>query len=116
VSGVEILNYLKKSLGIIIKRLEEAGVATTTSYTVHKFIPEIEVTDTGVNLTANGLVYKIKVTGDYPIYMNIDRPVGDEYKVVWPGSYYVIPRMGTVLYLKAPQGYKTKVSVEVLGS
>ena len=113
-SGVEILNFLKKSLGIIIKRLEEEGVLTSTSYTDHSFIPELEVTDAGIDLAIPGLVYKIKVVGDYPVYINIDRPISDEYKVVYPGSYYVIPRIGAKVYLKAPSGFKTKVAVEAL--
>jgi len=33
VSSVEILNYLKKSLGIIIKRLEETGILTVPPFT-----------------------------------------------------------------------------------
>ena len=113
-SGVEVLNFLKKSLGIIIKRLEEEGVLTSTSYTDHSFIPELEVTDAGIDLAIPGLVYKIKVVGDYPVYLNIDRPIGEEYKVVYPGSYYVIPRIGAKVYLKAPSGFKTKVAVEAL--
>jgi len=114
VSGVEVLNFLKKSLGIIIKRLEEEGVLTSTSYTDHSFIPELEVTDAGIDLAIPGLVYKIKVVGDYPVYLNIDRPIGEEYKVVYPGSYYVIPRTGVKVYLKAPSGFKTKVAIEAL--
>jgi hypothetical protein len=114
VSGAEILNFLKKSLGIIIKRLEEEGVLASTSYTDHSFIPELEVTDVGVDLAIPGLLYKIKVVGEYPVYLNIDRPVGDEYTVVHPGSYYVIPRAGVKVYLKAPQGFKTRVRVEAL--
>ena len=113
-SGVEVLNFLKKSLGIIIKRLEEEGVLTSTSYTDHSFIPELEVTDAGIDLAIPGLVYKIKVVGDYPVYLNIDRPIGEEYKVVYPGSYYVIPRTGVKVYLKAPSGFKTKVAIEAL--
>jgi len=114
VSEVEILNFLKKSLGIIIKRLEEEGVLASTTYTDHGFIPEIEVTDTELDIPISGAIYKIKVIGDYPVYLNIDRPVTDEYIVVYPGSYYVIPRAGAKLYLKAPQGFRTKVRVEVL--
>jgi hypothetical protein len=114
VSGVELLNFLKKSLGIIIKRLEEEGVLAEPSFRDHSFMPELEVTDAGVDLAVPGLIYKVKVTGDYPVYLNIDRSVDEEYKVVWPGSYYVVPRTGTKLYLKAPAGYKTKVAIEVL--
>jgi hypothetical protein len=115
VSGVELLNFLKKSLGIIIKRLEEGGVLAEPSFRDHGFVPEVEVTDAGVDLAVPGLVYKVKVTGEYPVYLNINRPVSEEeYKVVWPGSYYVVPRAGAKLYLKAPAGYKTKVAIEVL--
>ncbi len=113
-SGVEILNFLKKSLGVIIKRLEEEGVLSEPTFMDHNFIPEVDVTDAGVSLQIPGLLYKVKVVGDYPVYLNIDRPVGSEYKVVYPGSYYVIPRTGTTLYLKAPSGFSTKVAIEVL--
>jgi hypothetical protein len=116
VSEVEILNFLKKSLGIIIKRLEEEGVLASSTYTDHSFIPEIEVTDTGLDIPLSGMIYKVKVIGDYPVYLNIDRPVTDEYTVVHPGSYYIIPRTGAKLYLKAPQGFTTKVRIEVLRS
>jgi hypothetical protein len=114
VSGVELLNFLKKSLGIIIKRLEEEGVLANPSFKDHSFIPELEVTDAGIDLAIPGLVYKIKVVGDYPVYINIDRPISGEYKVVYPGSYYVIPRTGVKVYLKAPSGFKTRVAIEAL--
>lgn len=116
VSEVEILNFLKKSLGIIIKRLEEEGVLASSTYADHSFIPEIDVTDTGLDIPLSGIIYKVKVIGDYPVYLNIDRPVTDEYTVVYPGSYYIIPRTGAKLYLKAPQGFTTRVRVEVLRS
>jgi hypothetical protein len=84
------------------------------SFTEHRFAPEVEVTDAGTELSLTGLLYKVKVVGDYPVYLNIDRPVGEEYTVVHPGSYYVIPRAGAKLYLKAPPGFKTRVRVEAL--
>jgi len=115
VSGVEILNFLKKSLGIITKRLEEGGVLSTPSFKDHTFIPELEVDDRGLSLPINGLVYKVKVVGDYPAYINVDRAVTDyEYVPVFPGEYYVIPRRGNVLYVKAPAGFRTKVRIEAL--
>jgi hypothetical protein len=115
VSGAEVLNFLKRSLGIIIKRLEEEGILSSPSFKDHSFIPELEVTDAGVDLAIPGLVYKVKVVGDYPVYLNIDRPISrEEYKIVYPGSYYVIPRIGAKVYLKAPSGFKTKVAIETL--
>jgi hypothetical protein len=115
VSNVEILNFLKKSLGIIIKRLEEGGVLTEpASYSDHTFIPVLNVTDAGIVLDLPAMLYKVKVVGDYPVFLNIDRPADTEYKVVWPGSYYIIPRHGVRLYLKAPQGFTTMVEIEAL--
>jgi hypothetical protein len=113
VSEVEVLSFLRKSLGIIIKRLEETGVLSAPSYTDHAFVPELEVSDAGVELPVSGTLYKVAVVGDYPVYVNVDRPVGGEYKVVWPGSYALIPRVGRRLFLKAPQGFRTRVAVEV---
>jgi hypothetical protein len=110
VSTVELLNYLK--------RLAQGGLLAalimTPSSRDHSFVPELEVTDAGVELPLFGLIYKVKVVGDYPVYVNIDRPVGEEYTVVYPGSYYIIPRAGFKLYLRAPAGLRTRVRVEVL--
>jgi len=116
VSSVEIFNFLKKNLGIIIKRLEETGVISLPSYLDHNFMPEIEVGDTQVELPLRGMLYKVKVVNDVPVYLNIDRPITDrEYSVVYPGSYRIIPRAGYTLYLKAPQGYRSRVMLETLG-
>jgi len=115
VSGVEILNYLKKSLGIITKRLEESGVVSLPSFLDHSFVPELTVDDAGVKLNLSGMVYKVKVMGDYPVYLNIDRPItSNEYTVIFPGSYKIIHRSASSIYLKAPSGFTTKVSIEVL--
>jgi hypothetical protein len=115
VSEVEILNFLKKSLGIIIKRLEESGVVSLPSFLDHSFIPELTVDDVGVQLNLSGMVYKLKVIGDYPVYLNIDRPItSSEHTVIFPGSYKIIPRSASTIYLKAPSGFTTKVSIEVL--
>jgi hypothetical protein len=112
---VELLVYLKKSLGIIIKRLEEEGVITLPVFSDHRFLPNIEVSDTGVELDLPGLVYKVKNIGDVPFYLNIGRPVtDDEYTVVFPGSYHVIPRASGRVFLKAPRGYTARARVEVL--
>ena len=113
--SVEVLNFLKKNLGIIIKRLEEAGVVSLPSYPNHRFLPEVEVNDVQEELPVEGMLYKVKVVGDAPVYLNVDRPITDEYTVVFPGSYIIIPRAASAIYLKAPEGYKTKVVVEVLG-
>jgi len=115
VSSVELFNYLKKSLGIVIKRMEESGVISLPSYLDHKFIPELEVGDTQVELPLRGLLYKVKVIDGAPVYLNIGRPITDEYTVVFPGSYMLIPRTAYVIYLKAPTGFKSKVRIEALG-
>jgi hypothetical protein len=115
VSSVEVLSFLKKSLGIIIKRLEEEGVITLPVFSDHQFIPEIDVSDAGVELNLPGLVYKVKNIGDVPFYLNIGRPVTDtEYTVVFPGSYHIIPRSSGRVFLKAPRGYTARARVEVL--
>jgi hypothetical protein len=115
VSSVEVLSFLKKSLGIIIKRMEEEGVVVLPVFSDHRFIPEVDVDDRGAELDLPGLVYKVKNIGDVPFYLNIGRPVTDtEYTVVFPGSYYVIPRASGKVFLKAPAGFKAKVRVEVL--
>jgi hypothetical protein len=112
---VEVLNFLKKSLGIIIKRLEEEGVITLPVFSDHRFLPPIEFDENGVELDLPGLVYKVKNIGDVPFYLNIGRPVTDnEYTVVFPGSYHVIPRASGRVFLKAPKGYTARAKVEVL--
>lgn len=114
-SSVEVLSFLKKSLGIIIKRLEEEGVIALPVFSDHRFLPPIEVSDAGVELDLPGLVYKVKNIGDVPFYLNIGRPITDEeYTVVFPGSYHIIPRASGRVFLKAPKGYTAKAKVEVL--
>jgi hypothetical protein len=112
---VEVLSFLKKSLGIIIKRMEEEGVITLPVFSDHTFKPEVNFDDRGVELDLPGLVYKVKNIGDVPFYLNIGRPItDDEYTVVFPGSYYIIPRSSGRVFLKAPRGYTAKARVEVL--
>jgi hypothetical protein len=115
VSSVEVLSFLKKSLGIVIKRLEEEGVIALPVFSDHQFVPNVEFDDRGVELGLPGLVYKVKNIGDVPFYLNIGRPITDtEYTVVFPGSYYVIPRSSGRVFLKAPRGYTAKARIEVL--
>ena len=119
-SEVEILSFLKKALGIITKRLEETGTLASDSYTEHLFVPRLVVDDAGVSITLpfTGLRIKVRVPPDAPapVYINIDRPVTDtEYRVVFPGTGYDIPRKASTIYLKAPQGFATYVDLEVLG-
>jgi len=119
-SEVEVLNYLKKSMGIITKRLEETGVLTSASYSEHMFMPSLDVGDSGiaVPIQFEGLRVRVRVPADAPapVYINIDRPITDsEYRVVFPGTGYDIPRKASTVYLKAPQGFKTTVELEVLG-
>jgi hypothetical protein len=107
----EVLRLLNKLVG---KYEREMGLRVFPTARDHVFIPELDVDDTGVSLSVSGFIYKVKVIGDYPVYLNIDRPVGDEYTIVFPGSYYIIPRIGKTLYLKAPTGFRTKVRIETL--
>ncbi len=114
-SGVEILNYLKKSLGVITKILEKKGALVSVTATEHLFLPFTEVSDAGAELDVSGFLYEIRNVGDYPVYYNLDRPVTDfEYDVVFPGSIKIVGRVASKLYLKAPEGFKTRVKVNVL--
>jgi len=114
--SVEILHYLKKNLGIIIKRLEETGVLSIVTARDHVFRPEVEVTDEGVELPIEGFVYSIKVNPNYaPVKLNLDRPVtSTEYSVVYPGVIKVISRFASTIYLQAPMGQVSRVTVEAL--
>jgi hypothetical protein len=112
---LEILNYLKRSLGVIIKKMEEEGVIALPVFVDHRFLPEVVISDKGVELRLPGLVYKIKNIGETPFYLNIGRQITDtEYTIVFPGSYYIIPRSSGKIFLKAPRGYTAKARVEVL--
>jgi hypothetical protein len=120
VSVVELLNYLKRVLGIIDKRLEEAGTLSSTSYTEHLFIPGVVVPDTVISIPIpfTGLRVRVLVPPDSPapVYVNVDRPVTDaEYKVVFPGTGFDIPRRASTIYLRAPTGFTALVDLEVLG-
>jgi hypothetical protein len=120
VSAVEILNYLKRILGIIDKRLEEAGILSSSSYTEHLFIPSMVVPDTGISIPIpfTGLRIRVLVSPDSPapVYINVDRPVTDaEYKVVFPGTGFDIPRKASIIYLKAPTGFTALVDIEIFG-
>ena len=119
-SAVEILNYLKRILGIIDKRLEEAGILSSLSYTEHVFIPSIVVPDTVISIPIpfTGLRIRILVPPDSPapVYVNVDRPVTDtEYKVVFPGTGIDIPRKASTIYLKAPAGFTSTVEIDIFG-
>ncbi|MEM4429646.1 MAG: hypothetical protein QXM08_00600 [Thermofilaceae archaeon] len=115
-SGVEILNFLKRNIGIIIKRLEESGVLVAPSARDHLFVPEVEVDDAGTSIEVDGFLHYIKVPADcQPVKFNLDRPVTDrEYSIVHPGTVKVISRVARTLHLKAPLGQRTKAVVEVL--
>lgn len=115
-SSLETLNFLRKSLGIIIKRLEETGVLAYTVGKDHTFIPEVSVDDAGVELPVEGFLYSIRVHPDSaPVKFNIDRPVSDtEWSAVFPGTIKKVSRIASRLYLKAPLGQKSLVDVEVL--
>jgi len=116
VSEVEILNYLKKALGIIIKDLEEKGVVVSAPD--HVFYPEIIVDDVGTSVdVGGGVVFKLKNLSNYPCYVNLDRPVTDsEYAVIPPNSVYVIARRAGRVYLRAPLGHSCLIKIDVLVS
>jgi hypothetical protein len=113
---VEILNYLKRNLGIIIKRLEESGVLSIVTARDHVFMPEVVVSDEGLELPIEGFLYSIKVDPSHaPVKLNIDRPItSTEYSVVYPGVIKVISRFASKIYLQAPMGQISRVTVEAL--
>lgn len=122
-SEVEILNFLKKSLGIIIKRLEEEGVVITAnvlslSSPEHVFLPEVIVDENGTYIDVNGaMAIKLKNLSNYPCFLNIDRPVSDvEYAVIPPQSMFLIARKSNRIYLKAPIGHTCLIKVDALVS
>jgi hypothetical protein len=122
VSGVELLNVGKKILGKLPKTEFSAfdypldRLMNLIAAPNHLFKPEIDVTDVGVEVPTSGFLILIKVPPDgRPVKANFDRPItADEYTVVYPGVVKVVGRMTDVLYLKAPQGYSSKATVEVL--
>jgi hypothetical protein len=115
VSSVELLNYLKKQLGVITRILEEKGVLTVPYAGDHIFIPEVTVPDYGVTVDINGFLILVKVPyTELPVKMNLDRPVTNEYTVVYPGMGKIIGRFTRKLYLQAPTGYSSKAVVEAL--
>ena len=115
-SGVEVLSFLKKALGIVIKDLEEKGVLAAPSFSDHEFRPEVEVTDAGLELPVEGFVYSIKAHEGYaPVKFNLDRPVTPtEYSVVHPGVIKLIQRRASKVHLRAPMGQVGRVTVEAL--
>jgi len=116
VSTVELLNYLKKSLGIIIKKIEEEGVLASPSFRDHAFLPEIRVTDRGVAVDVRGgAVLKLKNLSNHPCFFNLDRPVSlEEHGVVPPMSCFVVARRADRVYLKAPMGQECTIKVDAL--
>jgi len=115
-STVEILNFLKKNLGIIIKRLEESSVLATVTARDHVFRPMIEVSDEGAILPIDGFLYSIKVDPAYaPVKFNLDRPITNtEYSIIFPGVIKIISRLASTVYLKAPEGQVSRVTIEAL--
>lgn len=115
-SNIELASYLKKQLGLILKRLEETGVVAVPAATDHAFIPEIVVPDSGMVLPIHGFLYSISVDKDsQPCKFNLDRPVTQtEYSIIYPGTVKKIWRLASNLYLKAPSGQTSKITVEVL--
>jgi len=116
VSGVDILNYLKKALGIIIKDLESKGIVVSAPN--HAFPPEVVVDDRGVRVdVAGGIVWKLKNLSNYPCYVNLDRPVSDaEYAVIPPNSFLIVARRAGRVYLRAPLGHTCMIKVDALVS
>jgi len=111
---VDLLHYLKRNLGIIIKRLEESGVIATPTARDHTFKPDVEVTDAGVEIPVEGFIYSIKAK-DADIKYNIDRPVTDtDYDVAWRDTIVIISRMGSKIYAKAPAGQTGRLWVKSL--
>ena len=110
------LIVLIQDIGIIVKRFEEIGVLATVTARNHTFKPEVEVTDEGVELPIEAFIYSIKAHPNYaPVKFNLDRPVtSTEYSVVYPGVIKIISRYASTIYLKAPMGQVSYVTIEAL--
>jgi hypothetical protein len=80
------------------------------------FKPELEVTDAGTELPISAFIYSIKASSGYaPCKFNIDRPItSDEYSVVFPGVVKYIGRKASRIYLQAPLGQVSRVTIEAL--
>jgi len=120
-SAVEELHVLKRILGRLPKTefsSHDRPLDRLMDFIAppdHVFYPEVKVTDEGVALDVNGFVISIRADPNYaPVKFNLDRPVDNEYSVVWPGVIKIINRLTNKVYLKAPQGQVSVVRIEAL--
>ena len=121
-SSVELLNIGKKILGKLPKTVFSEydypldRLMDLIAPRDHVFYPLVEVGAEGKVLNVDAFVHRISVDPtSAPVKFNIDRPVTDqEYSVVFPGVVKVISRLAGKVYLKAPLGQTSKVTVECL--
>lgn len=121
-TDVEILNTLKKILGKL-PRSEFSSydkpldrMMDMMSAREHEFLPEISVDDTGTSVDIEGYLYSIGVSSDSTgaVKVNLDREIGTEYSVVFPGTVKTFSRISSRLYLKALPGQTATVTIEAM--
>lgn len=119
-SVVELLSAAKKILGKL-PRTEFSEhdypldrLMDLLSAPEHLFKPEMTVDEAGTSLAIDGFLISLKAE-DAPCKINLDRPVTDEeYSVVFPNTIKKVARLTERIYLKAPAGQTSKVTLEVL--
>ncbi len=120
--SVETLNVLKKILGKLPKTSLSSYdypidiIIKLIAPPEHVFIPNLVVDDRGLSVRIDGFIHYLKVEPNYaPCKFNIDRDVTDrEYSVVFPGTIKVVSRYASKIYLRAPQGQTSCVTIESL--
>jgi len=104
----------ESTLSLILNKLD-SGISVNM-FKDHTFYPEILVDDQGIEIDVNGFLHKISVSTDSaPVKFNLDRPITDtEFSVVFPGTVKIISRLTGKIYLKAPLGQTSKVTLECM--
>lgn len=118
--SAELLNWVKKILGKLPKTEFSKydypldRLMNLISAPNHLFKPELTVTDVEQPVIVNGFLTAIKAR-DAPVKANFDRHVSvDDYTTVWTDTIKMIARITETVYLQAPAGQVSKVTLEAL--